>query len=759
MRISFRIFAALFILTQALTPENAMSDTPKSNRLAREKSPYLLQHAHNPVDWYPWGAEAFAKARKENKPIFLSVGYSTCHWCHVMEEESFMNPAIAELLNRYFVSVKVDREERPDIDQVYMQAVQAMSGSGGWPMSVFLTHDLKPFYGGTYFPPEDRWGRPGFSTVLNSLHEKWTHEKENILQAGEELAGHLKAHAARTDAASQALGLETLQTAYAQLDGTFDVRYGGFGQAPKFPRSHDLSLLLRYWKRTSEKKALGMVETTLTEMARGGIYDHLGGGFHRYSTDHKWHVPHFEKMLYDQALTAKTYLEAYQATGKDEYAHTARGILDYVRRSLLDEAGGFYSAEDADSEVPPSARGSAAAHFNKMADGAVPPSGRGSAADKDPSDKKIEGAFYVWSAAEMSGILGEELAAIAGDYYGVRPDGNAENDPHGEFTGKNILYQAHPLQELTEKYGKSHEELRALLESAGKRLFSAREQRPSPHRDDKVLTDWNGLMISAFALGGRILDEPVYLKTARNAADFILKNLKRTDGRLLHRWRAGEAAIPAFLDDYAFLIQGLCDLYEAGFEARDLQSAYDLLQEAMLLFWDESRSGFFFSARDGEKMLYDAKELYDGAIPSGNSVMTLNLLRLGRITMNRDLERKAERTLECFSNTIARHPAGFTQMLAALDFILGPSREVVLAGTGKDLKPLLQVLDKRFMPNKVVLLHDKTRRDTGLLETISPFTAKQQALGGRPTAYVCKNYACDLPVYDPVRLAELLEKP
>ncbi len=736
-----------------------MSDTPKSNRLAREKSPYLLQHAHNPVDWYPWGAEAFAKARKENKPIFLSVGYSTCHWCHVMEEESFMNPAIAELLNRYFVSVKVDREERPDIDQVYMQAVQAMSGSGGWPMSVFLTHDLKPFYGGTYFPPEDRWGRPGFSTVLNSLHEKWTHEKENILQAGEELAGHLKAHAARTDAASQALGLETLQTAYAQLDGTFDVRYGGFGQAPKFPRSHDLSLLLRYWKRTSEKKALGMVETTLTEMARGGIYDHLGGGFHRYSTDHKWHVPHFEKMLYDQALTAKTYLEAYQATGKDEYAHTARGILDYVRRSLLDEAGGFYSAEDADSEVPPSARGSAAAHFNKMADGAVPPSGRGSAADKDPSDKKIEGAFYVWSAAEMSGILGEELAAIAGDYYGVRPDGNAENDPHGEFTGKNILYQAHPLQELTEKYGKSHEELRALLESAGKRLFSAREQRPSPHRDDKVLTDWNGLMISAFALGGRILDEPVYLKTARNAADFILKNLKRTDGRLLHRWRAGEAAIPAFLDDYAFLIQGLCDLYEAGFEARDLQSAYDLLQEAMLLFWDESRSGFFFSARDGEKMLYDAKELYDGAIPSGNSVMTLNLLRLGRITMNRDLERKAERTLECFSNTIARHPAGFTQMLAALDFILGPSREVVLAGTGKDLKPLLQVLDKRFMPNKVVLLHDKTRRDTGLLETISPFTAKQQALGGRPTAYVCKNYACDLPVYDPVRLAELLEKP
>lgn len=706
-----------------------MNEQTKPNRLAREKSPYLLQHAHNPVDWYPWGEEAFAKARKEDKPIFLSVGYSTCHWCHVMEEESFVNPAIAELLNRHFVSVKVDREERPDIDQVYMQAVQAMSGSGGWPMSVFLTQDLKPFYGGTYFPPEDRWGRPGFTTVLTSIYQKWMQERDNILRAGEELAEHLKAHAARGGRVSASLQEETLKAAYAQLDGTFDVRYGGFGGAPKFPRSHDLSLLLRYWRRTGEKKALGMVETTLAEMGRGGIYDHLGGGFHRYSTDHKWHVPHFEKMLYDQALIAKTYLEAYQASGKADYGRTVRGILDYVQRSLRHEEGGFFSAEDADS-----------------------------AADKEQPSKKTEGAFYVWSAAEISGVLGEELSAIFNDYYGVRPDGNAENDPHGEFTGKNILHETRSLQELAEKYGKTHEELEKLLCAARKRLFDARTERLSPHLDDKILTDWNGLMISAFACSGRVLNEPAYLKTARQAARFIWESLRK-DGRLYHRWRMGEAAIPAFLDDYAFLIQAYLDLYEAEFEAADLETACTLLKEALLLFWDDAGGGgFFFTPRSGEKMIYDAKELYDGAIPSGNSVMTLNLLRLARMTMNPDLERKAERTLDYFSETIQRYPAGFTQMLAALDFVLGPSCEVVLAGGGPSLKPLLETLDKSFSPNKVVLLHDKNRRDTALLHSLSPFVVNQEALGGRATAYVCKNHACDLPVYDPVRFLELLEK-
>lgn len=726
-----------------------MSDTSKPNRLAKEKSPYLLQHAHNPVDWYPWGAEAFEKARKEDKPIFLSVGYSTCHWCHVMEEESFTNPAIAELLNQYFVSIKVDREERPDVDHVYMQAVQSMSGSGGWPMSVFLNTDLKPFYGGTYFPPEDRWGRPGFSTVLKSLHEKWIREKESIQQAGTELTEHLAANAIQTTASSQTLGPETLQAAYAQLDGTFDVRYGGFGHAPKFPRSHDLSFLLRYWKRTGEKKALGMVETTLSEMARGGIYDHLGGGFHRYSTDHKWHVPHFEKMLYDQALLAKTYLEAYQATGKETYAAVARGILDYVRQNLRDEHGGFYSAEDADS---------AASHFNKMADGTVPTTGQDSAADPEQPQKKKEGSFYVWSAEELSAVLGDEHAALVKDYYGVKTDGNAENDPHGEFTGKNILSQTLTMEALAEKYGKTHAELILQLESARKVLWTARETRPKPHLDDKVLTDWNGLMISAFATGGRLLHEPAYLKAARQAADFIAAELRDKHGRLLHRWREGDAAIPAFLDDYAFLIQGLCDLYEAGFDAHDLQAANDLLYQAILLFWDEGRGGFFFSARGSEKLLYDSKELYDGAIPSGNSVMTLNMLRLGRMTMNRDLEHKVELSLSYFSGMIHRYPAGYTQMLAALDFVLGPSREVVLAGSVTDMKPLIETIDKHFVPNKVVLVNDKSRSDHKLLESLSPFTVKQTALGGRPTAYVCKNYACELPVYDPIRLGELLDK-
>jgi len=770
VRVYFKITVILFTVPWIFfqLSENVMSDTSKPNRLAREKSPYLLQHAHNPVDWYPWGPEAFEKARKENKPIFLSVGYSTCHWCHVMEEESFTNPDIAKLLNQYFVSVKVDREERPDIDQVYMQAVQSMSGSGGWPMSVFLTNDLRPFYGGTYFPPEDRWGRPGFSTVLKSLHEKWVNEKESIQQAGKELTEHLAAHAVRAEASSQTLGPETLQAAYAQLDGTFDVRYGGFGRAPKFPRSHDLSLLLRYWKRTGEKKALGMAETTLVEMARGGIYDHLGGGFHRYSTDHKWHVPHFEKMLYDQALLAKTYLEAYQATGKQVYAQTARGILDYVKRNLCDEDGGFYSAEDADSAaavfnktadgaVPPGGRGSAATDLANEKDGAVPPTGRGSA-EAQPQ-KKIEGAFYVWSAAELQKVLGEEIAAVVGDYYGVKPDGNAENDPHGEFTGKNIFYQALALEELAEKYGKTHAELTTQLSAARKRLFDVRETRPKPHLDDKVLTDWNGLMISAFALGSRVLNEPAYLQTARRAADFITAKLRDPHGRLLHRWRAGDAAIPAFLDDYAFLIQGLCDLYEAGFEARDFQAANDLLHQALVLFWDEGRGGFFFSARGTEKLLYESKELYDGALPSGNSVMTLNLIRLGRMTMNRDLDRKAEQTLGYFSGMIHRHPSGFTQMLAALDFVLGPSREVVLAGLVKEMKPLTDVLDQRFVPNKVVLVNDKSRADNALLKLLSPFTADQTALGGRPTAYVCKNHVCTLPVYDPIRFSELLDQP
>ncbi len=704
-----------------------MRETPKTNRLIHEKSPYLLQHAANPVDWYPWGDEAFKKARSEDKPLFLSVGYSTCHWCHVMEEESFVNPAIAKLLNEYFISIKVDREERPDVDQIYMRAVQALSGSGGWPISVFLNHDLKPFYGGTYFPPEDRWGRPGFSTILKSLHKKWVENRMHIDQAGEELMTNLKNQIA-IQAASRRLGEETLKAAYGQLDGTFDVRYGGFGRAPKFPRSHDLSFLLRYWKRTGEKKALGMVETTLTEMARGGIYDHLGGGFHRYSTDHQWHVPHFEKMLYDQALLAKTYLEAYQATGREEYARVAREVLDYVRRDMRQEQGGFYSAEDADSAVD-------TAH---------------------PAHKK-EGAFYVWSAAEIHQALGDEGASIFDDAYGVDPEGNAEKDPQGEFTGKNILKESLSVQELSEKYGKTYQEMETLLRGTRARLLELRNRRPRPFLDDKILTDWNGLMISALAYSARILGNPEDLKAASQAADFILKTLKRPDGRLLHRWREGQAAIPAFLDDYAFLIQGLCDLYEAGFEARYLEEALRLLSEALTFFWDDMRGAFFFSAKDAEKLLHESKELYDGAIPSGNSVMTLNLLRLARMTMNRTLEKKAEQTLDYFSASIAQYPSGFTQMLAALDFVLGPSREIVFSGHAQPLEALIKIVNGQFLPNKVVLRYDQAAPDHAMIEKLSPFTAKQKALEGRPTVYVCKNYVCDLPAHDPVRLEELLK--
>ena len=681
----------LLFLFQIVT--STMAET-QSNRLIHEKSPYLLQHAHNPVDWYPWGQEAFEKARKENKPIFLSVGYSTCHWCHVMEEESFENPQIAKILNENFVPIKVDREERPDVDQIYTQAVMALTGQGGWPMSVFLTPDLKPFYGGTYFPPEDRWGRPGFAAILRAIAMKWKEEQGALVQAGEELTQAIQEQAGRKPEAVYPVTEETLAKGFQQFASQYDSKYGGFGDAPKFPRSHALSFLLRYWKRWNNPKALEMVEETLKAMARGGMYDQLGGGFHRYSVDGQWRVPHFEKMLYDQALLAKTYLEAYQATHKEEYARIAREIFDYVIRDMKSPEGAFYSAEDADSPDPTNPQ------------------------------KKSEGAFFLWTEDEIAKILGHEEAQIFNRHFGVEPNGNALSDPQGELRGKNILYVARPDEKI--------------LPESKKKLFEIREKRPRPHLDDKILTDWNGLMISSLAFGASVLNESKYRDAARRAADFILANMKRKDGRLLHRYRDGEAAIPGFLEDYAFFIHGLIDLYEATFDSKYLDEAKFLSKEMIRLFWDEKSGGFLLAGNDGEKLISETKELYDGAIPSGNSVAALALLRVGRLAQDNELEKQARQAIEVFSAHLNQFPSGFPQMLIAVDFAVGPSREIVIEGdiNAKETREMIQIINGRFLPNKVVLFRP----------------SKDKA-----KVSICENYVCKLPVTEAIKLREALE--
>jgi len=735
-KLPFKISAAAFALYLAFAAngfaENKMKNTHAyTNRLVHEKSPYLLQHAHNPVDWFPWGAEAFEKAKKEDKPVFLSIGYSTCHWCHVMEEESFENPDITKIMNEGFVSIKVDREERPDLDQIYMQAVMAMTGSGGWPMSVFLTPEGKPFYGGTYFPPEDRWGRPGFATLLHTIQNKWKTDKQNLLSSSEEMTRLLHTDAKQKPALNYALSEATLQKGYEQFQSRFDSRLGGFGQAPKFPSSHNLSFLLHAWKRFKTPEALLMVEKTLQAMARGGIYDQLGGGFHRYSTDAYWHVPHFEKMLYDQALLSKTYLQAYQATAKEEYAQTAREIFDYVLREMTDASGGFYSAEDADS-----------------------------AADSEHPEKKSEGAFYIWSEAEIKEQLEPQVYEIFNAYFGVESGGNARQDPQGEFTGKNILYVASGFEETAKRFSKKSEDIQKIINEAKDKLFKIRAKRPRPHLDDKVLTDWNSLMISSLALGARVLKEPKYKMAAQKAADFILTEMKQKNGRLLHRWRKQEAVIPGFADDYAFFILALLDLYEATFDPKYLEEAKFFTQEMIRLFWDEKDGGFFFTGADAEKLITRSKELYDGAVPSGNSVAALCLLRVGRMTMNRELEKRAQAVLDTFSGELSQYPSRYSQMLAALDFALGPSREIIIASPDEDPtqpEAFLHEIFSRFLPNKVVMFHPLKGSNRLKIETLAPFISRQTAVSGKATVYICKDYVCDLPVTDAARLIERLK--
>jgi uncharacterized protein YyaL (SSP411 family) len=703
-----------------------------TNQLADQKSPYLLQHAHNPVDWYPWGPTAFEKAQRENKPIFLSIGYSTCHWCHVMERESFENQQTADILNRDFVAIKVDREERPDIDRIYMTFVQATTGSGGWPMSVWLTPDLQPFFGGTYFPPVNRFGHPGFPAVLTQIATAWRTQHAQILDSARDAVEQLRKQVTvqPTHTGWADIDAATIDTGFFVFRRTFDSRLGGFGGAPKFPRPSVHNFLLRYYARTKSEDALEMVLKTLREMAKGGMHDQLGGGFHRYSVDERWFVPHFEKMLYDQGQLAIAYLEAFQITHDRQYAAVARRIFDYVLRDMTDSGGAFYSAEDADS-----------------------------AADASQPTVKGEGAFYIWSANEIRALVEAPVSDWFFHRYGVLEGGNVSSDPHEEFTGRNILYQANEIEDTALHFDHTVDEIRAGLERAGETLLAARGKRPRPHLDDKVLTSWNGLMISALALGGAVLEEPRYAEAARSAAEFLIAHMvDPQSGILLRRYRDGDAAIPGFLDDYALFAQALLDLYETQFDRRHLDLALRLAEKQRELFEDTAQGAFFSSTEGASGLVLRVKEDYDGAEPSGNSVALMNLLRLAQITNRVDLRASAERLLAAFAARLTAAPVALPQMLAACEFRLGEPRQIVLVGDrdAEDTKALLRTLHSRFVPHRIVLLVDSPEARAALSADI-PTIAAMERIEGHASAYVCRDYTCQLPVYESDRFAELIQ--
>jgi uncharacterized protein len=709
------------------------------NRLARERSPYLLQHAANPVDWYAWGQDAFERARREDKPIFLSIGYSTCHWCHVMEHESFENSAIAELLNRDFVSIKVDREERPDVDRVYMSFVQATTGSGGWPMTVFLTPELKPFFGGTYFPPASKWGRPGFSDLLGELARVWKHERTRVEEAAAELLERLRAVTA-TDGSSRAeselASPDTLDVAVDQFQRSFDRRRGGFGDAPKFPRPSELLFLLREHARRGSNdvrssSALQMATQTLRAMALGGMRDHIGGGFHRYSVDGEWRVPHFEKMLYDQSQLVLAYLEAAQATGDAFYATVAEDTLEYVRRDMTDPEGGFYSAEDADS-VPPE-------HST------------------DPNARKSEGAFYIWADEEIAAVLGED-ADMARRRFGIEPGGNAPHDPQGEFTGKNLLYTSQSIEEISIRSGKTIDEVVAALGRIRQRLMTVRSTRPRPHLDDKILTAWNGLMIAAFARAARVLvDRPVasaYLSCARRAASFIRAKLW-TDTGLLRRYRAGEAAISAYAEDYAFLIWGLLELFQSSGDASWLEWALLLEAEQDRKFWDENEAGWFSTTGDDPTVLLRLKEDYDGAEPAASSVSALNTLTIANLTADERMRERAERTIARYGPRLGAAARSIPMMLCALAAWHAGSSQIAIVGDDDAARPLQMELAHHYLPFALSVPVSTTAARENLSRLL-PFTAAMTADDGA-AAYVCRNFTCRQPVTTAQDLARKIQ--
>jgi uncharacterized protein YyaL (SSP411 family) len=667
------------------------------NRLVFTSSPYLLQHARNPVDWYPWGEDAFEKAAREDKPIFLSIGYSTCHWCHVMEHESFEDSAVAAYLNEHFVAIKVDREERPDVDHIYMTVCQAMTGSGGWPLTIFMTPEKKPFYSGTYFPKDDRFGRPGFMRVLEAMDNAWKTDRQKVLGIGNQLQAQLR-EALQGEVGELPQGLHV--SAVKTFKGRYDKVFGGFGSEPKFPMGHTLSYMLRRATAEGDAELQSMAEETLTRMYRGGIWDHLGGGFCRYSVDRKWLVPHFEKMLYDNALLLMAYVDAYQVTQNPRYRDIAREIVQYVRRDMTDGSGMFYSAENADSE-------------------------------------REEGKFYVFTRKEFDDIVGKHARMMA-EYFGITVEGNFEH-------GNNILHIAVDAEVWAAKHDLSDEEARERIAETKAKLFAVRAKRVHPSLDDKVLVSWNGLMIAALAQAGQAFGDEDLTAMAERAADAIIKLMLTKDGTLLHRSRMGNAGIPGFLEDYAFFAWGLIDLYEATFETRYLRHAVELNDTLLRLFHDDANGGLFFTASDAEKLIVRTKESHDGALPSGNSAAAYNLVRLARMTGNTDYETRAQAILRAFGTQLSQSPTGSTVMLMALDFAEGEGKEIVLAGKNPEAVAEMAIAVRQLWePRSVMLFHPE--KDASKIEGLASFIKDNTAQNGKPTAYVCRNFACELPV-------------
>ena len=653
-------------------------------------------------------------------PIFLSIGYSTCHWCHVMERESFEDDEVAKMMNEAFICIKVDREERPDIDNIYMRVCQMMTGSGGWPLNIILTPDKKPFFAATYLPKQNRLGRIGMVELIHRIKELWNSKQGELEESAALIISSLREKT--ISLSDKELGEESLKMAYDQLSAVFDEEFGGFGNAPKFPTPHNLMFLLRYWKRYSDNRALYIAEKTLYAMRLGGIFDHLGFGFHRYSTDRRWFLPHFEKMLYDQALLAIAYIETYQVTGKDEYRETAHWIFEYVLREMTSPQGGFYSAQDADSEGE-------------------------------------EGKFYLWSYQDILGVLGKEDADLVTKVFNLEQDGNYEGEAAGQKEGRNILFLRKPIPEIAADLHIPVEELKSRLEVIREKLFATREKRIHPQKDDKVLTDWNGLMIASFAIGTHIFDEPAYLEAAEKAANFILDEMRDQDGRLLHRYRDGEASIPAFLDDYAFIIWGLIELYQASFKADYLKVAVRLNNILLEHFWDGRSGGFFQTSNDTEAALIRNKEIYDGATPSGNSVAMLNLLRLSRLTGSAELEGKASQISRAFFNKVRDLPSAYSYLMSALDYGIGPSYEIVVAGNSKtdDTRKMLKAIKREFIPNKV-LLFKPIDAELEEITQIAEFTRNMSGIQGKATAYICRNYNCMLPTVDLKKVLEFFKQ-
>ncbi|MEQ1758812.1 MAG: thioredoxin domain-containing protein [Vicinamibacterales bacterium] len=706
--------------------------TTYTNRLVDEKSPYLQLHAHNPVDWYPWGPEAFERARRENKPIFLSIGYSTCHWCHVMEAESFSNPSIAAVMNKYFISIKVDREERPDVDRVYLAYVTSVSG-GGWPMSLFLAPDLKPFYGATYLPPDTRGRDEGFAPLLQRIADKWRDDRDAILRAAAEGSGTVGAQAVIPRPVDAGDDAKVIDETFENIGRSFDATNGGFGGSPKFPRPVVLTFLMRYHARTGNQRALEMTLATLRAMADGGIRDQLAGGFHRYTVDAAWRVPHFEKMLYDQAQLATAYTEAFQLTRDPALGEIARQTLAYVLRDLQSPSGGFYSAEDADSAV-------------------------------SVTDRRLsEGAFYLWTMAEMEKAVGRDVAPLVAYHFNLTSDGNvaasAVPGAPEEMAGRNALAGGHSVADTARRFARSEREVASIVERARVSMLTARSQRPRPSRDDKIIAAWNGMMISALARAGQVFGDEQYVKAATAAAALIeTRMFDAASATVTRRYRAGQADVDGLLEDYAFLVQGFLDLYEASFEPRWLALAARLQSTQDKYFWDEKDGAYFSTREDAAHLLARMKEDYDGAEPAANSVSAMNLLRLWQLLENDAWRARADATFRALSGRVARSGAAVPQLVAALDFRESTPKQIVVAGEpgAADTQALLRLVHDRFIPNKVLALVDGGTRQGELVKLV-PFLEGMVRRNGQATIYVCENYVCRLPTSDLATAARLLD--